>query len=227
MAQFIIQARMSSSRLPGKVMMPLGGVPMLEVLHRRLSRAKLITKIVVATSTESSDDPIAQWCKIAKVEVLRGDLQNVASRFNTLAASGVTKSFVRICADSPFVDPDLIDKAIGMLKDAEADLVTSSNPRTTPSGMSVEVLRCKTFCDHYTKFTSPEHFEHVTKYFYEHPGRVKIVSIKPDYTFKPGLNLSVDTPADYERSKQIVAALGERVTDASAAEIIAIAERLA
>lgn len=226
MSQFIIQARMSSSRLPGKVLMPIGDLPMLGLLHRRISRAKLISRIVVVTSSDVSDDPIEAWANSEKVELFRGELNDVASRFNVLAGSGVTKSFVRISANGPFVDPELIDEAIVLLKDPEATMVSSVSPRTTPQGMDVEVLRCANFCQEYPKFSTPDELEQVTKYFYDRSDSFKIISIKPKYTFTPGLSLRVDTPEELARCSQIASELGERVLDASSEEIVRVAERI-
>lgn len=227
MSQFIIQARMSSTRLPGKVLQPIGDLPMLSLLHRRIvNRAKLISKIVVVTSSDASDDPIEAWAKHEKVEIFRGELNNVASRFNVPAGSGATKTFVILSANQPFVDPELIDEAIPFLKDPDATLITSVNPRTTPIGMDVEVLRCKTFCEEYPKFSTPEELEHITKYFYDRPGSFKIISIKPKYSFAPGLNLSVNTADDLARCNKIANEFGERIVTVSSEEIVRVAERI-
>src|SRR5438552_13589075 len=105
----IIQARMTSSRLPGKVLQPMHGRPMLQYLLDRLSRASGVSDVIVATSGDRSDDPIERFCHAAGVKCVRGSLLDVAARFLDVLAAWPLDAFVRVSADSPLLDQRIVD----------------------------------------------------------------------------------------------------------------------
>ena len=194
----IIQARMSSKRLPGKVLREVSGNPLLQYLWERLKRCKELDFLIVATSIENSDDPIAQFCNDQNIQYYRGDLKNVASRFSEIAKIYDLDAFVRVSGDSPLLDTSLVEKAIQIFNSTSSDLVTNVMPRTFPSGQSVEVLRVKTFQLAYQKMKHEEDLEHVTRYIYRNPEKFKIENFASKKDFGE-CHLSVDTALDVEK----------------------------
>ena len=130
----IIQARMSSERLPGKVLQQIAGKPMLQYLLERLEHCEVLDGLVVATSVDESDTPITSFCQRYGVSCYRGDLNNVAGRFNDVLDSYGFDAFVRINGDSPLLDQRLVDKAVELFKQHEADLATNALVRSYPKG---------------------------------------------------------------------------------------------
>lgn len=222
----VIQARMSSSRLPGKVLADLGGIPLLSLLLRRIARARMIGDIVVVTSEQHDDDEIVRLCSDEGVTCQRGSLNDVASRFVTIATQKPHGCIVRICGDSPFSDPELIDEAVSYFSESGCDVLTTSSPRTTPHGMSVEVFSAEALLSAYPRFSSAEDFEHVTRYFYSHADSYRIATFSPEPVLPLGMRFAVDTLEDLGQARRIVDHLGDAVTGASCREIIKIAEEL-
>lgn len=222
----IVQARMSSTRLPGKVLADLGGLPMLTVLLRRLQRAKAITKIIVATSDTVGDDLIAAATATEGIECYRGSLLDVAGRFVGIAQRYPTGCLVRISGDSPFSDPALIDEAVDLFWRDCPDLLSSSNPRTTPHGLSIEVISARTLCAAYPLFEDAGDKEHVTRYFYRHPHQYRIASFAPSPPFALTHSLAIDTPEDLARAREIVTRLNGTVLTAGGREIVRMTEEL-
>jgi spore coat polysaccharide biosynthesis protein SpsF len=199
----IVQARFSSARLPGKMLMDVCGRTLLGRVIDRLSRSKLLEDIIVATSTEASDDAIAHFCEREAVKCRRGPLNDVAERFKQVARLAGAEAFVRISGDSPLLDPALVDRAIGYFRQSECDLVTNVHVRSFPKGQSVEVVRCATFADVCASVSAVEDREHVTKAYYAAPGRYRMVG------FTSGLdvgtvNMSVDTATDLAVVKRVI-----------------------
>lgn len=200
----VIQARMTSRRLPGKVLRPLGGRPLLQWVLERAFRAAYAERVVVATSADRSDDPIAAHCAELGVWCTRGSLDDVARRFLDAAEAHGLDAMVRLCADSPLVDPALIERAIEISLRARPDLVTNVFPRRSyPAGMSVEVIATGALAAA-GLMARPDHREHVTKYFYDRARRYRIESFKSERDLH-GLSLVVDSPDDLARLEALVA----------------------
>jgi len=195
-----LQARMSSKRLPGKTMIFIKDKPLIGHVIERIKKAKTISRIVVLTSNQNSDLPIIKYCKLKKIECVKGSLQDVASRY--LKAIRLIKplSFVRITADSPTIDPNLIDKLVKRYKKKNFDIVTNCEKRTFPKGQSVEILKSKLLLSHYKNFKKKYYLEHLTSYFYSKKKMFKIYNLKNKnkYTKK---NLSIDSKKDLNRYK--------------------------
>jgi spore coat polysaccharide biosynthesis protein SpsF len=200
----IIQARMSSKRFPGKTLHPVAGKPLLQYLLERLARCERLGQWVVATSTDSSDDAIAQFCREKSVPCFRGSLENVAERILKAVEHQDLEAFVRVNGDSPLLDPALIDKAIQFFFSGDYDLVTNVMERTYPRGQSVEVARVKAFRKAYALAQSPEELEHVTQAFYTNASSFKILNIRAERSYE-GLRLVVDTPEDMAAFTRIIA----------------------
>lgn len=202
----IIQARMSSTRLPGKMLEQIQGKTVLQYLLERIGRCLGIQYTILATSTDYSDDPIADFCDEFSVECFRGSLENVAERFKDAALKYELEAFVRICGDSPLLDPQLVDEHVQLFRQGDADLVTNVASRTFPQGQSVEVLSTNVFTQALNRMDLPKHFEHVTRYFYEHPDEYAIKEIKCPIECDEA-SFVIDTPADFKRISTLIEAM--------------------
>ncbi|MBL0348785.1 MAG: NTP transferase domain-containing protein [Elusimicrobia bacterium] len=202
----LIQARTSSRRLPGKVLRPLAGRPLIFRVVDRARRAAGIDGAVVVTSTDPTDDALAAVCAENGVPLERGDLRHVARRLAEAAARRGLDAFVRVNGDSPFLDPLLIAEAVRVFRDGAWDVVTNVFPRSYPPGQSVEVVRSSALEKAVGQMTDPEDAEHVTRFFYAHPGGFRLRNLTcPDPA--PGISLCVDTPEDWPRAEWIAARL--------------------
>ena len=194
----IVQARMTSSRFPGKVLHPVGGRPLLSFLTESLSHCRNAGPIVIACSAEASDDPIADYCEISGLRCHRGPLHDVMARFLTAAEALGAAQFVRVCGDSPLLDHRLIDRAIALFWRHAPDLVTNLHPRTFPAGQSVEVVSLGAFRAAVADATAPEDREHVTRFFYRRAERFEIVNFTAERDWSAH-RMAVDEPGDLAR----------------------------
>ncbi|OXE37074.1 MAG: flagellin modification protein FlmC [Phenylobacterium zucineum] len=198
MAVAILQARMSSSRLPGKVLMPLAGRPMITRQIERLSRCQRLERVIVATSTDPSDDPLYSQLSAVGVDVFRGSLGNVLARYLACAQHfDLSGALVRLTADCPLIDPMVVDQAIDMQKTTGADYVTNGQHRTYPRGLDVEVFPLSILEDVGARARDAYDQEHVTPYIYHHPEiytRRDLVNLAGNDSH---LRWTVDTPEDY------------------------------
>jgi glutamate-1-semialdehyde 2,1-aminomutase/spore coat polysaccharide biosynthesis protein SpsF len=160
----IIQARMSSSRLPGKVLAEVGGRPMLARVVERVSRAGEVDLVVVATSTSPADDAVAQFCRDHGVECFRGDEQDVLDRFYQTAKAHHARTIVRITADCPLIDPRIIDRVVRTLQQENADYASNTDPPTFPDGLDVEAFTFAALEKAWREARKAVEREHVTPY---------------------------------------------------------------
>ena len=203
----IIQARMSSKRLEGKVLRQLAGRPLLWWVHYRLSRSTEISKIVISTSAVESDTPIQEFCSTNEIPIHRGSLDDVAGRLFDCAVAEGAGSFIRISGDSPLIDPALVDEAIALPNPEAYDLTTNTQFRSFPKGQSVEVIRTEALGEARRNMNSAADFEHVTRYFYEHPDQFTIRNFGCDEALGE-IQLSVDTLEDLRVAEIILQQLG-------------------
>lgn len=209
----IIQARMSSTRLPGKVLLDLGGRAVLSRIVERVRQSKLITRVVVATTVDSSDEPIVKLCQDEKVEVFRGSLPDVLDRYYLAATKYNADIVVRLTGDCPLIDPQLIDQTIQLLIDQQADFSCNRLPppfhRTYPIGLDVEVCSMATLTYAWHVAEEKHDREHVMPYLYEVKGRFKVVQL--DHTEDLGsLRWTLDTPEDYTLLQEVINRLDGR-----------------
>jgi spore coat polysaccharide biosynthesis protein SpsF (cytidylyltransferase family) len=202
----IIQARMSSRRLPGKTLLPLCGRPLLGHLLDSLRQVRGTDALLVATSVDSSDDPIAAFCAAEGLPCRRGPLDDVARRLFEAARAHGLDAFVRICGDSPLLDHRLVERAVDLFRRGRADLVTNVARRTFPKGQSVEVVRLAALVRALEAMGDPGQREHVTGYFYACPERFAIEAFESDRD-QGGANLCVDTPEDRDRLEALLSML--------------------
>ena len=206
----IIQGRMSSSRLPGKVLMDIGGEPMLLRVLKRVKKAKTVDEVWVATTDLPSDDPIAVLCKDSNMSCYRGSTFDVLDRFYQTARAAAADVVVRITADCPLIDPVLIDQTVNALFTTGADFTTNRLPppwhRTYPIGMDVEVCWFAGLERAWREAELPHEREHVMPFFYDTPGRfnIHVINAGEDYG---QLRWTVDTPEDLEVVRRIYSLL--------------------
>lgn len=192
----IVQARMSSTRLPGKVLKPILGRPMLERQIERLRRARSLTRLLVATSTDASDDPVVALCDELGVESHRGPLDDVLGRFHgALEACGRPATFLRLTADCPLADPALIDLAVDSHGASGADYTYTSADQTYPKGLDVEVVATTALVAAWRETRDPYDREHVTPFIYRRPGRFRLNALRRDPPER--WRWTVDTPEDF------------------------------
>ena len=202
----VVQGRMSSRRLPGKVLMQIGSKTLLQQLIEGCRQVTDVDGLCVATSNHPSDDPIARHCAELQVDCHRGPLEDVAARFVEAATANAFDAVVRISADSPLIDPRLIQHLVRRYRQSpDCDLATNVLRRTYPSGMSVEVIRAATLARVHPLMDAAER-EHVTTFFYAHPDHYRIVSVERDRPLV-GSKFSVDTWDDFTRINALVARL--------------------
>jgi spore coat polysaccharide biosynthesis protein SpsF len=215
----IVQARMSSRRLPGKVLRRVAGKPLLGYLVERLRRCRPLDGVTLATSTSPDDDAVARFCEAEAVPCHRGPLDDVAGRFLGALEQTRADAFVRVNGDSPLLDPRLIDVAVTRFRGGDADVVTNVLRRTYPPGQSVEVVRGYAFRRAYRLMTEPADFEHVTRVFYRLPDRFRLVGFESP-TDRSGVRLAVDTPDDLAAFAAIVARMSRPHHEYSLEEIL-------
>jgi|TARA_Y100000389_G_C17468516_1_gene528014 spore coat polysaccharide biosynthesis protein SpsF len=199
----LVQARVNSKRLPKKMLKKINGNSILEILIDRLKLSKKISEVIILTSKNNSDNPIIKICKSKKVKFYRGSLNNVAKRFYEVIKMKKTKSFMRICGDSPLIDHNLIDKAISKFDVKKYDILTNIFPRSYPKGQSIEIINSKIFQEIFLLFKNKNNKEHVTTYFYENFKKFKIYKLKNNIN-QSNINLSIDTIEDFNRMKKLL-----------------------
>lgn len=160
----IIQARMSSSRFPGKVLEPVLGLPMIVFMVRRVQQATLVNEVLVATSTDPSDDALADALQSHGIGCFRGSLNDVLGRFHDAAAHTGAEQIVRLTGDCPLMDADLVDRALALLTTSGADYVSNVAPPSYPDGLDVEAFTMAALNDAWRNAQRPSEREHVTLY---------------------------------------------------------------
>jgi spore coat polysaccharide biosynthesis protein SpsF len=191
----IVQARMGSTRLPGKVLMDVGGESVLARVVRRLKRASHLREIVIATSDRPNDDAIVRECERMAAPCFRGSELDVLERYCRAAEQFRCDVVVRITSDCPLIDPEVVDEVIAAFLDKKADLACNEFPRTFPRGLDVEVFSIGTL--RRAQEISDQHYqrEHVTPVIYERPDLFSVISVQtePDLShYRWTLDLSED-----------------------------------
>lgn len=209
----IIQARMSSTRLPGKVLQDLGGRPVLERMVERVKRARHVTETVVATTTDPLDMPIIELCQRLGTPVFRGSLPDVLDRYYQCAVNYRADYVVRLTGDCPLIDPDLIDQVVRALLDNPVDFTCNRLPppftRTYPIGLDVEACTFEALENAWKNATAKHDREHVMPYLYEVPGRFRIKQLQNDVDYG-SLRWTLDTPEDLALLREVIKRLGNR-----------------
>ncbi len=222
----IVQARMRSERLPEKVMLDIAGLPMLARVVERASKADTLDQIVVATSHDESDTRIAQLCDQMEYRCFRGHPTDVLDRYRNAARSFDAQVVVRITADCPLIDAEVIDTTVGAFLAANPPVDFAANRfpdhRTYPIGLDTEVCTAHALEIAWSEAVQPYQREHVMPYFYDEPGRFRILHVEHDRNYG-GFRWTVDYPEDLEVIREVYARFGGR-DDFSWLEVIDLFE---
>jgi spore coat polysaccharide biosynthesis protein SpsF len=202
----ILQARMTSSRLPGKVLLPVLDTPMIGRQLERLRRARRLDGIVVATSTDASDDPLVDFLDSEAVPVLRGPLDDVLARFALVIEEYEPTTVVRLTADCPLASPTVIDTVISAFHDRGIDYVSNTLTPTWPDGLDVEVVRAPVLLWAAKTLTDPPEREHVTLGIYRRPDRFRVGNVENSEDLSD-LRWTVDNADDLAFVREVYARL--------------------
>lgn len=195
----IIQSRMSSKRYPGKMLAPFLGKPIIHHVVDQIKSSKLKPRIILATSDELSDDPLALYAKKLDIKVVRGSLDDVVSRFTFVLNKIKCDAFFRVCGDSPLLLPYLFDSAALIFKKYNYDLITNVFPKTFPAGMTIELIKTKIFIESEKKIFQKYEREHLSQYFYRNSKDFKIFNIKCLKPNSSNFKLSLDRLQDLKK----------------------------
>ena len=203
----IIQARMGSTRLPGKVLRHLGGRSVLSRVARAARESGVLDDLVVATTTEAADDAVAAECERIGVHCSRGPVDDVLTRFLGVLDEHPADTVLRFTADCPLLDPRLVERAARVFEAAGVDYLTTSITRTLPRGLDVEVVRAGVLSD-IDKLAFDHHRTHVTSYVYSHPADFDVIglTVQPDLSH---LRLTLDTEDDWKLIEAVVDHFGD------------------
>lgn len=202
----IVQARMGSTRLPGKTMRPLAGEPMLARVVNRTRRARRVDQVVVATTDAARDEPIVGLCRERGWPCFRGSEDDVLDRYHGAADAYGADVIVRITSDCPLIDPALVDEVDAAFSEGGCDYASNSlEPRTFPRGLDTEVIARSALDAAWREDHDPQWREHVTPYIYRHPERFRLrrVANGQDLSFH---RWTVDTEEDYALVSRIYGA---------------------
>lgn len=219
----IIQARMGSTRLPGKVLKDLGGQTVLSRVVHRVQRARLTGEIVVATSTKPADDVIVEECQRIAVKFFRGEEDDVLDRYYRCALWAGAGAVVRITSDCPLIDPDVTDETIHAFLTHHPDYASNALERTYPRGLDTEIMTMKALATARRDADEPYQRAHVTPFIYEHPRWFTLLAVEGfrDYSH---YRWTLDTSEDLA----LIRALYERMNnqdDFSWLDLVKLLER--
>lgn len=203
----IVQARMGSTRLSGKVLRPLGGQTVLSRVIQRVRRFRLIDDLLVATTVEPADDAIMKEAERCSVEIFRGSEDDVLDRYYRAACQARADAVVRITSDCPLIDPEVSDHTIQKFLDSRPDYASNALERTYPRGLDTEVVRFAALERAWKEATEPYQRAHVTPYLYQNPDKFQVLSVKGPSDLS-GYRWTLDTPEDLEFLQEVYARLG-------------------
>ncbi len=199
----IIQARMSSTRLPGKVLMTPAGQPMLVRVVRRTSQARRLDRVVLATTTSHEDDTIVKLSGASGWSTFRGSEEDVLDRYYEAAREYQADGIARITSDCPLIDPGIIDEIVRRFLRGQWDYVSNTlEPRSFPRGLDVEVFSFDALERAWREDTNPAWREHVTPYIYRHPELFRLHGVTNDTDYSH-MRWTVDAPEDLEFVRKI------------------------
>jgi len=219
----IVQARMGSTRLPGKVLMDLGGETVLARVVRRLRRATQIDEILVATTDSNADDAIILECQRLGVLSFRGSENDVLDRYYQAATACAAGAVVRVTSDCPVIDPQLVDETVRVFQHDRSDYASNVFPRTYPRGLDTEVFTVAALEQAWRDAHQSYEREHVTPYFYRHPELFQLVSQRGQIDYSH-YRWTLDTAEDLELLRIIYARFSNQ-DDFSWSEVIRLMER--
>lgn len=205
----VIQARIGSTRLPGKILMKINGLTLLQCLFEQLEYSSSLSEIILATTTNPEDDVIVDFANINTIRIFRGNSLDVLDRYYQCARHFSLEHIVRITSDCPLIDPTVVDKAAELYKTGKFDYVNNFHDDAYPSGTDVEIFSTKTLKETWEKAKKPSEREHVTPYIYNNPELFSIGFLK-NTTNVCGLHYSVDRKEDLDFVKLIYKKIHKR-----------------
>ena len=217
----ILQARMGSTRLPGKVLADISGRPMLARQIERLRRCRMIDDLVVATTSQTEDDAIADLCEQLGVMIVRGDPEDVLDRFKVALDRHPCRTSVRLTGDCPLIDSDVVDLVIRSFFAAEVDYASNTIEPSWPDGLDVEVVRSETLMAAWAEAKLPSEREHVTPFIRKHPKRFKLLNVVADQDLS-GLRWTVDDDKDLEFVRRVYDRLHHANPNFKTAEVLGL-----
>jgi len=220
----ILQARMSSTRFPGKVLSDLEGKPMVMRQIERISRAATLDGIVVATSTDSTDDKLTNILHSGGIKVVRGDLDNVLERFIKVIELYKPDTVVRLTGDCPLASWTVIDTVVDRFHEGDVEYASNTLTPTYPDGLDVEVVRADVLRDVAATSQDVAEKEHVTLGVYRRPDRYRVVNVTGDRDLS-GLRWTVDNPEDFAFVREIYRELHRANPEFDVPEILDYLER--
>jgi len=196
----IIQARVGSTRLPRKVLLPLGGQTVLSRVIDRVRLANRVDQVVVATTDQPADDAIAQEAERCRTTVCRGSESDVLDRYHLAASACNASTIVRITSDCPLVDPQLLDRMLMRFQHASnasgpIDYLSNVHPRTFPHGLDIEIFTREVLSIAHREAEQAHQREHVTPFFYENPSRFRLQNVTQAVD-QSAFRWTLDEPAD-------------------------------
>lgn len=203
----IVQARMGSTRLPGKVLMDIAGEPMLARVCDRTRQSKMLTEVIVATTTEPADDVIEEFCAHRGWKCYRGSEEDVLDRYYKVSLRQRSEAVIRITADCPLIDPQVVDQVLSAFLEARPDYASNVLERTYPRGLDTEVMTTVALARSWREATEPYQRVHVTPYICQNPQSFSLLSVKSN-TDHSGCRWTVDTAQDLQFVRTVYDRLG-------------------
>lgn len=217
----IIQARMESTRLPGKMMMKILGKPIIYYVIDRVRQARLIDDVWLATTVNKADDVLAEWAEDNGVKYYRGSVDDVLDRYYQAAFLVRADVVIRITGDCPLIDPKVIDQVVGEYLKGRYDYICNRQPSTWPDGLDTEVFSMATLKKDWEEATLKSDREHVTTYVWQHPNIFKLKSIHHSVDLSQH-RWTLDTKEDLEFLRLIFEELQKKQQFGHLAEVLAI-----
>ena len=219
----IVQARMGSTRLPGKVLMDLGGEPVLCRVVNRLRRSTMFAEVVIATTDSMRDEVLDRFCREHRFSTFRGSEDDVLDRYYQAAVAYEADAVVRVTSDCPLIDPELVDQVIKKFLATNADYASNVLVRTYPRGLDCEVFTASSLERVWRTAIEPHRREHVTPFFYESPTLFRMASVTGEHDHSQ-YRWTLDTQEDLRLIRAIYSSFGDR-DDFSWQEAIALMQR--
>lgn len=222
----IIQARMGSTRLPGKILKKVNGRTLLDYQIERVMQSKMINQIIIATTVKESDDPIVDFCIKANIDYYRGSEEDVLSRYYEAAKKFEADIIVRLTSDCPIIDPEVIDRVIQYYIEnrSKLDYVSNTIERTYPRGLDTEVFSFNVLKQAHKEAILDRDREHVTAYFYTNPDEFRLGFVKHDLDYS-GYRWTVDTEEDFKLIELILNSLYVEGTIFDLSDVISLLEK--
>jgi spore coat polysaccharide biosynthesis protein SpsF len=198
----IIQARLGSTRFPGKILAEICGKPLIWHVVERLRWSKNIREIVLATTDNKGDDDLFGWAQDNQIKVFRGSEDDVLARYYYAACESNASVILRVTADDPFKDPDIIDNVYDLFQSKKLDFAYNNNPPTFPEGLDTEIFSFSAIRKAFNESADPYEREHVTQYFYRNPELFR----QFNFSFSQDLShlrWTIDNPEDFQMVTEI------------------------